>query len=400
MVNLGLLISQSTLLELFFLVIIFLILYPFVFYPISLHIISFFYPEYTVFDKSYKPFITLIITAYNEEKVILKKLNNICSLNYPKNKIDVIICSDGSNDSTENIVNDFIKNTKLSDYSRFILFNIYDKLGKTNAQNKAVKIAKGEILVFSDANSMLEKNSISNLVNFFSDLSVGYVSGRLTYSNVDENPISSVEDKYWNFDIRIRNMESKISSIVGGNGAIYAIRKKCYFELPNLLSHDGFMPTKVFVNGFKAKFAQSSVAYEKVSNNVNDEFKRKVRMQRGQPFKKYYDFKKFNFFRYGWFSYFYFGHKYLKYILYVLHPLLFFLNYLLSFKGNFYLLIFIFHISFYLFALFELIFKTKFKIFYYPFYYSMTIFAQLLSVYNTFFRVVKPNWEKSESTRL
>jgi cellulose synthase/poly-beta-1,6-N-acetylglucosamine synthase-like glycosyltransferase len=384
-------------LEIFFWMVLLLLLYPLVFYPVSLLILDRFYNDETYsVDNCFSPLVSLIITAYNEEKVIVNKLNNVLELNYPKDQLEIIIASDGSSDKTSELVGRYIDEHK--DYN-IKLFDIQGRRGKTHAQNIAARLSSGEIIAFSDSNSIWDVQALKFLINRFKDEKLGYLSGKLQYVNSDANITSKSENIYWNLDLKLRLIESKVSSTVGGNGAIYAIRKENYVDLPDLLSHDGFMPTKMVLQGMKAKFEPRAVAYEKSGETSNDEYKRKVRMQRGQPWKKYYDIEKFNIFKYGWFSYFYIGHKYLKYQLYILHFALYFLNVILSLESNIYLFILVFHSIFYLLSVIGWVSKSKSKVFYFPYYYSMTIIAQAHAVIITLSGKSKPTWIKADSTR-
>jgi len=386
-------------LDFIFFIVIFLILFPLVIYPFTLKILNLILRKDIVdLSYDYKPKVTLIVTAYNEEKVILNKLQNILSLKHSFDNFEVIIASDSSSDKTEEIVNDFINNDSIKKFS-CVLLRVEGRKGKTHVQNEAVIKSKGDIIVFSDANSMWNKDSLVELVSYFNDESIGYVSGMLNYTNKDLSITSNTETSYWNFDLKIRKMESDIGSTVGGNGAIYAIRKSDYVNLPPILSHDGFMPTKVVLNNRKAKFCDTAIAYERSSENEDDEFGRKVRMQRGQPWKKYYDPQKYNIFKYGLFTYFYIGHKYFKYLLYITHPVALILNIVLSVDSIFYTLILISHITFYALGYLGWKFELKNNFFYFPFYYLMTIIAQWVAVINTLTGKTQAVWEKAESTR-
>lgn len=395
--------GEVSLLLIIYFICIILIIYPFVIYPLSLKVISSFVKDQKLIEVENEklPTVTLIITAYNEEKVIKRKLEEAIKYKYPLDKLDIIVVSDDSTDGTHEIVENFIKNLNEDIYPNVKLLIIKGRRGKTIAQNEAVKEAKGEIVAFSDANSIWNDDALSLLTSNFNDSNLGYICGQLSYINTQSNMTSNAEGLYWNFDLEIRKLESKISSIVGGNGAIYAIRKSLYVELPAMLSHDGFMPTKMIIQGATAKYEPRAIAREKASENADDEFQRKVRMQRGQPWKKYIDIQKFNVFKYGWFSYFYFGHKYLKYLLYILHPLLYVSNLFLIKLNDFFYLSFVGQTIFYILAIlgYKMREKKKIKLFYYPYHYCLTIVAQLYSVINTLNGKTKVTWEKSETTR-
>ena len=218
----------------------FLIFYAFIGYPISLIILNKLGKGKMLnIDKKYEPFISIIIPAHNEENVIENKLKNLIELEYPRNKVEIIIASDNSRDNTDLIVKNFINNNK---EENIMLYEVDDRKGKTNAQNEAVRISNGEIIIFSDANSILKKDSLRELVKFMSDETVAYVSGQLVYTNGDISNTSNAESTYWNYDLFMREVESKFGSITAGNGAIYAIRKSNYVEFNPIKSHDSAMP--------------------------------------------------------------------------------------------------------------------------------------------------------------
>lgn len=383
-----------------FWVIITLIFYPLIIYPISLKVVCLCYKnEAEKVDDGYCPEVSFIIAAYNEEKVIEAKLQNAVSQRYDSRKLEIIVVSDGSTDRTNQIVRGFIAGRE-DEYPVVQLLDVNNRKGKTCAQNSAVKIARGEILVFSDSNSQWDQDALRLLVNRFRSSKIGYVCGKLKYINGESSLTSKSESTYWDFDLQIRKMESRISSIVGGNGAIYAIRRANYVELPPLISHDGYMPAKMIIQGMQAKFEDRAIAYEKASEDEGDEFNRKVRMNRGLPWKKYLDIQKFNVFKYGWFSYFYLGHKFLKYLLYILHPALWIISFFLRDVSIFFSVFFWGQCAFYILAVIGMLTKrTRIKIFYYPYHYTMTVAAQGVAVIKTLLGLSKPFWEKAETTR-
>lgn len=270
-------------------------------------------------------------------------------------------------------------------------------MGKTNAQNEAVKIAKGTILIFSDANSFLKNDCIEELIKYFSDDNISYVSGKLVYTNKEISESSNAENSYWNYDLMMRKIESDLGSITAGNGAIYAIKNSDYIDLNPIYCHDSMMPIKFVLNNKKAKYAPNAIAYEKAGENSEDEFKRKVRMARKNLSISYSDLNKYNPFKVGFFSYFYFSHRYLRNMLWVLHCFLFISNLFLLGESYFYKIIFIGQCLFYIIALIGG--QIKNKLLYIPYYYSMTIFAQMKGAWNEITGKSKPFWEKAETTR-
>ncbi|MFA7534191.1 MAG: glycosyltransferase, partial [Tissierellaceae bacterium] len=278
------------------------------------------------------------------------------------------------------------------------LYKVNKRQGKTNAQNEAIRTATGEILVFSDANAMLDKDSIIHLVSSFTSEDIIYVTGRLKYVNDLEHISSAAENKYWNYDLYMRKVESNIKTITAGNGAVYAIRKSEYIDFDPIRCHDSAMPQYAGMNKKRAIYNENAIAYEKAGETSEDEFKRKVRMFRG-ILGAFVNVERYNIFKNGWFSYFYFGHRGLRYSLFILHSIAFVSNGLLVKESNFYLIFFILQLVFYLLALLRKMFGFKNRIFYYPYYYSMTLVAQLFGAINQLTGKSKPFWEKAETTR-
>lgn len=383
--------------KMIFFISLFLIFYSFIGYPISLIILNKIGKGKKLnINKKYEPSISIIIPAHNEESVIETKLRNLISLQYPKNKVEIIIASDNSSDNTNMIVRKFITSNK---EKNIMLYEVNERKGKTNAQNEAVRIAKGEIIIFSDANSMLKEDSLIELVKFMSDNSVAYVSGQLIYTNGDISNASNAESTYWNYDLFMREVESKFGSITAGNGAIYAIRKSDYVEFNPIKSHDSAMPIESVLMGKRAVYNKMAIAYEKAGETSEDEFKRKVRMARYILNVHFERLDKYNFFKYGWFSYFYFCHRHLRNSLFLLHIALFISNLFIMNKNIIFMFTGIGQILFYSVAIAYKIIGLKNKLMYIPYYYSLTIYAQLVGAFRQITGKSKPFWEKAESTR-
>ena len=270
--------------------------------------------------------VTVLIVAHNEEKVIEKKLENVITNNYPKEKIKYIVASDNSSDQTNRIVNNFIETHPNLDMRLYIT---KEHKGKTNAQNEAQKYVDTDILVMTDANSMFRKNSISELVTSFVSDDIAYVCGALQYMN-DENLTAESETTYWNQELKTRSIESNIKTITAGNGAIYACRNKDYIEIPPIECHDSSMPYYYGMHGKRALYNDKAIAYEKAGETVEDEYKRKVRMNRTILSHIGNGIKALNIFKFGWFSYFYFGHRTVRYLLWLNHLIVFVCSALLA----------------------------------------------------------------------
>lgn len=361
--------------------------------PIDTFVIRQNYKKKNIKDYTYKPKVSVIISAYNEEKVIEKKLNNIIKTDYPD--FEVIIANDASNDRTVELSENFIKSHPNFDIR---VNTVRNHLGKTNAQDEAVEVAKGEILVFSDANSIFKEDAISELVSYFTSDDIEYVCGSLIYKE-DETASVVAENTYWNMELTMRKIESNIKTIAAGNGAIYACRKKDYRNYDLVSSHDYEMPLHAGLNGKRALYNEDALAFEKAGSTTSDEFKRKVRMQRRILTNIRTNLRRLNIFKYGWFSFFHFNHKTLRFLQAFFHIVLFISNIFLIRQGFIYKLILLGQVAFLILAILGQVSKAKNKIVYFPRYYSMMMLAQILGAKNELTGKSKATWEKAESTR-
>ncbi len=341
------------------------------------------------------PTVTVMIVAHNEEKVIEEKLNNVIDNDYPADKIDYIVTSDFSTDATEEIVERFI--AEHPDL-RVRLHRAAEHKGKTNAQNEAQKFVQGEILVMTDANAMFERNAVTELAACFTSPDIAYVTGRLAYRNTD-NGTAAAEAVYWESDLSKRETESRIKTITAGNGAIYACRNALYVDFDPIACHDAHMPRYYGLKGFRAIYNPDAVAYEKAGEVLEDEFKRKVRMNRGILPVLAESIPCLNVFRHGWFSFFYFGHRTCRWLLWFAHAAVYLCSLALAAKSRFFKLICAGQTLFYLLAFFALKTKTQNKPLKMMGYYTMTIAAQWVGVFNCLTGKSKATWDQAESTR-
>lgn len=375
----------------------FVILWAMIGYPFSLKILKFIFKNKKL-DKNfnYIPNVTVMVVAHNEEKVIYNKLKNIIKLNYPDDKIEFLVASDNSTDKTNEIVSNFIRENPSYNIR---LYEVNDRKGKTNAQNEAQKTVKSEILVMTDANSMMEADSVKELVSVFTTEDVSYVSGRLVIINQDSSDIASSENQYWDSDTKLREIESNLQTITAGNGAIYACRNDEYFDFDPIECHDIAMPTYYALQNKRAVYNPDAIAYEKAGETIEDEFKRKVRMNRSILRNILPDIKILNVFKYRWFTYFYLGHRTCRYLLWISHLVLFLSNIFIVTSYWVFMVAFIGQVLFYLLALIKAITKVENKYLTVIYYYCATLLAQWAGVYNIITGRAKPFWDKAESTR-
>ena len=347
-------------------------------------------------DYSYQPTVTVMVVAHNEEKVILEKLKNLTEIDYPSEKIHFLISSDNSTDNTDTIIQDFID---IEENKSFELYQVKERKGKTNAQNEAKKLIETEFIVMTDANSMLAKDSIKELMATFISDDIAYVSGALQIINNDNSDVSASEKSYWDSDLKIREIEGKIQTITAGNGAIYACRTKDYVDFNPIFSHDTAMPLYFALEKKRAISNHDAVAYEKAGEVIEDEFKRKVRMNRIILKAILPDIRVLNIFKYKWFTYFYFGHRTCRYLLWIAHLVLLISNIILYTVNPFYKIILIGQLLFYILAIIKYVTNVNNKYLNLVYYYCVTIIAQWVGVYNILTGKAKPFWEKAETTR-
>jgi cellulose synthase/poly-beta-1,6-N-acetylglucosamine synthase-like glycosyltransferase len=247
-----------------------LIAYAHAGYPLLLRALRLVRPGQAVPDDGAPlPRVTLIVAAHDEEDVIARKLDDALALDYPASLLQVIVASDGSSDRT-------VETARASAAAdpRVVVLDL-PRSGKVPAQNAAVAAATGEVLAFSDANALWERDALRRLVGPFADPNVGYVCGELRYLSADG---SNQEGAYWRYETAVRRMESELGSITAGNGAIYAVRSEAYMRLDPRTSHDLAFPFNMVKRGWRAVCAPSAVAFERPLATNEGEFARKRRM--------------------------------------------------------------------------------------------------------------------------
>jgi cellulose synthase/poly-beta-1,6-N-acetylglucosamine synthase-like glycosyltransferase len=220
------------------------------------------------------PDVSIIIAARNEEANLPAKLENLRLLDYPKDRLQIVIASDGSTDRTASI---------LQMHGSSISPVILDQSnGKACALNEAVKHATGEILVFQDARQLVDPNAILKLVSCFADSNVGAVSGELLLETSANAPVSDALGIYWKIEKIVRKLESESGSVVGVTGAIYAIRRELYTEMPSgTILDDVFVPMHVARAGKRVVFQPSAIARDQLFSEKGKEFSRKIRTLTG-----------------------------------------------------------------------------------------------------------------------
>jgi len=226
------------------------------------------------------PSISVIVAVYNEERVIERKLKNLFELDYPASLLEVIVSSDGSTDQTEAKVSRWQE--RHPNGPALLLLTAPAHVGKAAALNRAAAHARGEILLFTDARQMLDRNAAKELVSNFADERVGAVSGELILMDRPGGEEAAGVGLYWRYEKWLRKMESDIDSMLGATGAIYALRKALYEPIPaETILDDVLIPMQAVFKGYRTVFEPKALAYDFISKRTENEFARKVRTLAG-----------------------------------------------------------------------------------------------------------------------
>jgi biofilm PGA synthesis N-glycosyltransferase PgaC len=221
------------------------------------------------------PKVTIVIAAWNEAERLASRIENCIQQEYPLDRLEIVVVSDGSTDDTEAVVRKF-------DPSRVRLIKLESRQGKAVALNRGVAAATGELIVFTDARQRFARDAVAKLVSNFADPDVGAVSGELVLQSSLEDAEKEGVGLYWRIEKWIRRKEGEIDSVIGASGAIYAIRRPLFVPLPpGALLDDLLIPMYIAMRGFRITFEREALAFDRVSPDYREEFRRKVRTLTG-----------------------------------------------------------------------------------------------------------------------
>ena len=212
--------------------------------------------------------VTFVISAYNEADVIAEKIVNTLALDYPQELLQILVISDESDDGTDEIV---------SRFERVELIRQSPRAGKSAGINASFKDFHGEVIVFSDANAIYDRDAVTRLVRHFDDAKVGYVAGRQLY-RTGGGAAQASENTYWDFELKLKAWESRLSSVVGGDGAIMALRRNLFSPLRDDDINDFVLPLRIVAAGYHGRFEPQAICYEEAAPSLRGEFLRKVRI--------------------------------------------------------------------------------------------------------------------------
>jgi cellulose synthase/poly-beta-1,6-N-acetylglucosamine synthase-like glycosyltransferase len=326
--------------------------------------------------------------------VIEDKIKNTLNLNYPKEKLEIIVFSDSSSDQTDDIV-------KMYEKDGIKLLRIEGRKGKTFCQNRAVEEVKGEIIVFSDANSMYKRDAVRKLVRNFADERIGCVSGELKYINSANKKDENSEGIYWKYEQIIKKLESKVSSLVGANGAIYAVRKKLYVPLEDFAISDFAEPLMIFEKGYRVIYEAEALAFEINDDTFKDSYSRRVRIVTrtfNNIIRSSEILELFNPIKYGWYSIQLVSHKLLRWFTGLFMFILLLLNIILAKESWVYATILILQLLFYLAALLGFLNQKFFpkkegRLLNYIFYFCLSNIAMLNGIINAVLKNKIITWD-------
>lgn len=391
-------------LQFIFWILLIILFYTFVGYAFVLFVLLkikkiFFTKKVQNSDISYEPDICLFVTAFNEKDYVNQKVANSFSLDYPKEKIQYLWITDGSDDGTPDL---------LRKYDQLEVHHLPERRGKMHAMNRGVKFVKAPIIIFSDTNTILGKQSIREIVAKFRNPKTGCVAGEKRIVEKDTDSAAGAgEGLYWKFESWIKRMDSELNSAVGAVGELFAIRTSLFEDVEEDTLLDDFMISlRIAQKGFNIAYTPNAYAEETASLNVKEELKRKIRIAAGGIQTIFRLKSLLNPFRFGILSWQYFSHKVLRWTLAPISLILILpVNFLIVWQQNkwfetgFYTITLYVQVLCYLFALVGWYFenrKIRLKLLFVPYYFASINYAAILGIIRFLKGKQTVNWEKSK----
>ncbi len=364
------------------------LIYVYIGYPLLVYSVGYVRPL-EVKKSSFEPLVTVLITAYNEEKDIRAKLENTLQIDYPREKLEILVASDGSTDKTDEIVREFSgKNIKL--------FRQEGRMGKTYTQNKAVEQAAGEIILFSDATTMYETDVLKQMLPNFADETVGCVAGRLIYVDNSRSNIGKGAKRYWNYETFLKKSESRACSLIGASGCLYAVRRSAYRPMYAEASSDFLICTKIYEQNLRSVYEPNAVCTEETNRHSDKEITMRVRVISQTFTDLWRNRRMLNPVRSGFFAVELVSHKLLRYAVPLFLFLILIISGLLAVHSMFYLILLLLQTAFYSSAFVGWFLERNRKsigVFAIPFYFALTNLASLVGFYKFLSGERYTNWE-------
>lgn len=380
--------------EIFFWVGLATLAYVYVGYPLLVYLVSVLFSR-PVARGQVEPSLTILITAFNEENGIREKLENTLKIEYPAEKLEILVASDGSTDSTDNIVREF--------ESRGVkLFRQEGRVGKTITQNNAVAHVKGEIILFSDATTVYEADVLRKVLPAFADETVGCVAGRLVYVDNSETNVGKGAKSYWNYETFIKTAESRACSLIGASGCLYAVRRSAYQPMYAEACSDFLICTILYRQGLRSIFEPSAVCFEDTNKRTGDEMQMRVRVISQTYTDLWRNIDMMNPFRSGFYAVELISHKVLRYAVPLLLLLLVISNLALSGSSTFFSVILAGQVLFYFMALIAWVFERigiRLTLLAIPLYFVLANLASVIAFYRFIRGERVSTWEPIRDAR-
>jgi poly-beta-1,6-N-acetyl-D-glucosamine synthase len=340
------------------------------------------------------PSITLLIAAYNEQDIIEEKISNSLKLNYPSHKLQFIIVTDGSSDRTPLIV---------QQYTNITLLHQNTRKGKTAAVNRAMKEVITDVVVFTDANTMLNDNALLEIAKHYDEDKVGCVSGEKRVRVPDKaNASAAGEGLYWKYESKLKQWDSELYSAAGAAGELFSIRTTLYEDVEEDTILDDFMISlKIVQKGFKIAYEPNAYALENSSEGIKEELKRKIRICAGGFQSILRLGSLLNIFKFHIFTFQYLSHRVLRWTvaplaLLILIPLNLFAS---LYIGNVYKVLLLLQIIFYTMAFIGWKYESRSvrkKMFFIPFYFVMMNYSVFAGFKRFAFGEQSQMWDKAK----
>jgi len=363
-------------------------------YPVLVFALAYLLPK-KVSKAEIIPSVTVLITAFNEEASIEAKLKNTLELDYPAEKLEIIVASDGSTDGTDEIVRTFAS-------SGVRLFRQEGRAGKTVTQNNAVAAGLGEIILFSDATTHYSPDVLRKLLPAFADEKVGCVAGRLIYTDPTETNVGSGARSYWNYETLLKNAESDACSLIGASGCLYAVRKAAYEPMYAAACSDFLICTLLYRKGLRSVFEPEATCFEVTNEQASDEMRMRVRVI-SQTFTDLWQNRDMlNPFRSGFYAVELISHKLLRYFVPVLLLAAFLSNAALALSSAFFAALFALQTAFYLAAFFGWLLEAYGKrttLFVLPLYFVLANVASVIAFFQFLRGEQYASWEPIREAR-
>ena len=379
--------------QIIFLLSVFALFYVYLGYPILVWLVGRTRPK-TIKRASFEPYVTILITAYNEERNLRAKLENTLLIDYPKENLEILVASDGSTDGTDEIVKGFSQRGVK-------LFRQEGRVGKTVTQNNAVEQANGEIILFSDATTNYQTNVLREILPNFADKTIGCAAGKLIYVDETASSVGKGAQSYWNYETFLKKSESDACSLIGASGCLYAVRKSAYQPMYPEACSDFLICTVIYKQNLRSVYEPNAVCYEETNRKTDQEMQMRVRVISQTFTDLWRNREMLNPLKSGFYAVQLISHKVLRYAVPLFLFLIFVSTLILSISNLFFALIFALQTVFYMLAFVGWLAEKSGKnigIFAIPLYFVLANLASVFAFYQFLSGKTYARWEPIRET--